>query len=86
MIRDDIVMAQDLFLNKARIVSEIKSNIENLYKFENRDAMENIQNEFFELFRNGTLEELEEFNHKLDLVAARRACRSCSGSFKRKEK
>ena len=59
MIRDDIVMAQDLFLNKARIVSEIKSNIENLYKFENRDAMENIQNEFFELFRNGTLEELE---------------------------
>ena len=71
MIRDDIMMAQDLFLNKARIVSEIKNNIENLYKFENRDAMENIQNEFFELFRNGTLEELEEFNHKLDEVAAR---------------
>ena len=38
---------------------------------ENRDAMENIQNEFFELFRNGTLEELEEFNRKLDEVAAR---------------
>ncbi|MCJ7834484.1 GTP pyrophosphokinase family protein [Cuneatibacter sp. NSJ-177] len=71
MIREDIVMAQDLFFNKARIVSEIKNNIQNLYKFENRDAMLNIQNEFFDLYQNGTLEELEEFNRQLDLVAAR---------------
>lgn len=76
LIREDILMAQDFFFGKARIVSEIKNNIQNLYKFENRDAILNIQNEFFDLYRNGTLEELEEFNHQLDLIAARHGVQS----------
>jgi len=76
MIREDILMAQDFFFGKARIVSEIKNNIQNLYKFENRDAILNIQNEFFELYRNGTMEELEEFDRQLDLIAARHGLQS----------
>ena len=52
MIREDIMQAQDFFFGKARIVSEIKNNIQNLYKFENREAILNIQNEFFELYRH----------------------------------
>ncbi len=71
LIREDIMMAQDFFFSKARIVSDIQANIQNLYKFENRDAIINIQNEFFELYQNGTLEELEEFARQLDLIAAR---------------
>ena len=76
MIREDIMMAQDFFFGKARIVSEIKNNIQNLYKFENREAILNIQNEFFELYRHGTLDELEEFNQQLDLIAARHGVQS----------
>ena len=75
-IRDEIVTAQDLFFGKARIVSEIRNNIRNLYRFEARDAVINIQNEFFDLYQNGTIEELEEFNKKLDDLAASQGVQS----------
>ena len=70
-IREDIVTAQELFYIKACLVKDINNSINNLYNFEDRIAVLNIQQEFMELYRNGTLDELKEFQHKLDTLAAR---------------
>ena len=70
-IREEIVTAQELFYIKACLVKDINNSINNLYNFEDRLAVLNIQQEFNEISRNGTLDELKEFQRKLDAVAAR---------------
>jgi putative GTP pyrophosphokinase len=70
-IREDIVTAQELFYIKATLVKDINNSINNLYNFEDRAAVLNIQQEFMELYKIGTLDELKEFQRKLDAVAAR---------------
>ncbi len=71
-IRDEIVDAQRLFQEKASVVADILNNLQNLYSGEEEyeDAMLNIQNEFYEVYHNGSLEELEEFGRRLDKLAA----------------
>ena len=71
-IRDEIVDAQQLFQEKASVVADILNNLQNLYSGEEEyeDAMLNIQNEFYEIYHNGSLEELEEFGRRLDKLAA----------------
>ncbi len=70
-IREDIVTAQELFYIKATLVKDINNSINNLYNYEDRAAVLNIQQEFMELYKIGTLDELKEFQRKLDAVAAR---------------
>ena len=71
-IRDEIVDAQRLFQEKASIVADILNNLQNLYSGdeEYEEAMLNIQNEFYEVYHNGSLEELEDFGRRLDKLAA----------------
>ena len=71
-IRDEIVDAQRLFQEKAAVVADILNNLQNLYSGEAgyEDAMLNIQNEFYEVYHNGSLEELEDFGRRLDKLAA----------------
>ena len=71
-IRDEIVDAQKLFQEKASVVADILNNLQNLYSGEEEyeDAMLNIQNEFYEVYHNGSLSELEEFGRRLDKLAA----------------
>ena len=71
-IRDEIVDAQRLFQEKASVVADILNNLQNLYSGEEEyeDAMLNIQNEFYEVYHHGSMEELEEFGRRLDKLAA----------------
>ncbi len=70
-IRDEIVDAQHLFQEKAAMVADILNNLQNLYSGEGyEDAVLNIQNEFYEVYHNGSLEELEDFGRRLDQLAA----------------
>ena len=53
-------------------MADILNNLQNLYSGEEEyeDAMLNIQNEFYEIYHNGSLEELEDFGRRLDKLAA----------------
>ena len=71
-IREEVMAAQQLFREKANVVADILNNIQALYRSENKEAMLNIQDEFYNLYKTGTLEELEDFCSRLDAIAARR--------------
>ncbi len=67
-IRDEIVDAQNSFKIKARIVSEILNNIQNLYKVGNDREVAKIQDEFYFIYEEGDLDTLERFNRELDHI------------------
>lgn len=71
-IREEVMSAQKFFREKANVVADILNNIQALYHEGNKDAIINIQEEFYDLYKNGSLEELEDFCRRLDVVAARR--------------
>lgn len=71
-IREEVMVAQKLFREKANVVADILNNIQALTRSEDKKAMLNIQQEFYELYQKGTLEELEDFCRQLDAIAARR--------------
>lgn len=67
-IRDEIVDAQNSFKIKARIVSEILNNIQNLYRVANDREVTKIQDEFYEIYERGDLDTLEKFDRELDHI------------------
>lgn len=77
-IREDVLDAQQLFREKAVVVADILNNLENLYKqfSSSEDAIKNIQDEFQQIYDNGTLDELQEFGHRLDKLSATRETQS----------
>ena len=72
-IRHEILDAQTMFRTKATVAADITNTIQMLYQAENRDAVENIQNEFYDVYENGTMEDLMSFAKRLDEIAARYA-------------
>ncbi|WP_343209021.1 GTP pyrophosphokinase family protein [Anaerolentibacter hominis] len=68
-IRGEIMDAQNSFLIKANIVSDILTNIQNLYKVSNKREVVKIQDEFFRIYKKGNLDELERFNKELDIIS-----------------
>lgn len=77
-IREDVVDAQRLFREKAVVVADILNNLENLYSqfSTSEDAIKNIQDEFQQIYDNGTLDELQEFGHRLDKLSENRNTQS----------
>ena len=71
-IREEVMSAQKYFSEKANLVYDILNNIQALYETENKEAMINIQNEFYELYKTASISKLQEFNQKLDAIAARK--------------
>lgn len=71
VVRDEIMDAQNSFTVKANIVSDILTNIQNLYKVANKQDVIRIQDEFFRIYQVGDREELEKFNKDLDLISQR---------------
>ena len=71
-IREEVRAAQQMFKEKANLVADILGNLQALYRSENKDAIANIQSEFYYLYEHGTMDELEAFCRQLDVVAARR--------------
>ncbi len=68
-IRDEIMDAQNFFSIKASVVSDILTNIQNLYKVANKREVVKIQDEFFRIYETGDLEQLERFSKELDIIS-----------------
>lgn len=68
-VRSEIMDAQNSFRIKADIVSDILTNIQNLYKVANKREIVKIQDEFFRVYQNDDLEQLERFNKQLDIIS-----------------
>ncbi len=68
-IHYEIIDAQNYHLVKANIVSDILSNIQNLYKVANKQEIVKIQDEFYELYKQDDISRLERFNKQLDIIA-----------------
>ncbi len=68
-VRGEIMDAQNSFRIKANIVADILTNIQNLYRVANKREVVKIQNEFFKIYEEGDLEQLERFNKELDIIA-----------------
>lgn len=69
VIRDEIMDAQNSFKIKANIVADILNNIQNLYKVVNKRDIIKIQNEFFQIYESGNIEQLEHFSKELDIIS-----------------
>ena len=50
-------------------VSDILSTIQNLYKVANKQVVIKIQDEFYEIFEKGDVNELSRFSRQLDIIA-----------------
>lgn len=68
-VREEIMDSQNSFNRKANLVSDILTNIQNLYKLANKKEVVKIQDEFFRVYQNGDLSQLEHFSKELDIIA-----------------
>lgn len=68
-VRGEIMDAQNSFRIKANIVADILTNIQNLYRVANKREVVKIQTEFFKIYEEGDLEQLERFNKELDIIS-----------------
>lgn len=68
-IRGEILTAQELFQTKSNIVADILNNIQNLYYKADVEEMGSIQQKFMDLWQEGDLASLQQFNQQLDTMA-----------------
>lgn len=68
-IHTEIVDAQNSFNIKANIISDILNNIQNLYKMASKKEVHKIQDEFYKIYKEDDLLQLERFNKQLDIIA-----------------
>lgn len=68
-IHGEIIDAQNFYIVKSNVVSDILSSIENLYKVANKREIIKIQDEFYQLYKIGDVDQLERFNKQLDIIA-----------------
>lgn len=69
LVRGEIMDAQNSRTIKADVVADILSNIQNLYKVANQREVIKIQDEFYRIYSEGSLEKLERFNKELDIIS-----------------
>lgn len=68
-VRDEIMDAQNSNRKKAKMISDILNNIENLYYVANKREVTKIQDEFFKIYQQDDMELLIRFNRQLDIIA-----------------
>lgn len=68
-VRDEIMDAQNSMRLQANLVSEILLTIQNLYSLANEREIAKIQDEFYEVYQEDNMEQLERFHKQLDLIA-----------------
>lgn len=68
-VRGEIMDAQNSFRIKANMIADILTNIQNLYKVANQREVIKIQDEFYNIFKTGDLEQLERFHRQLDIIS-----------------
>lgn len=77
-VRSEIMDAQNSFLIQANLVSDILNNIQNLYHLTNKREILKIQDEFYRIYKEDNLEQLERFSKELDLMAEGYRAQSCA--------
>lgn len=68
-VRNEIMDAQNSSQMQSNLVSDILSNIENLYKLTNKREVAKIQDEFLRVYEMKDLQQLERFHRQLDIIA-----------------
>lgn len=68
-IRNEIVEAQTSFREKANIVHDILNSIRNLHKVAPQEEVMTLQDQFFQIYNQGDMEQLRQFSFHLDHVA-----------------
>ncbi|MDD6036212.1 MAG: GTP pyrophosphokinase family protein [Lachnospiraceae bacterium] len=68
-VREEIMDAQNSFNHNARLIADILTNIQNLYKTANKKEVIKIQDEFFRVYQEGDLAQMERFGKELDVIA-----------------
>lgn len=68
-VRGEIMDSQNSFQIKAYVVSEILNTIQNLYKVANKREIIKIQDEFYKIYKIGTVDDLKRFSKELDIIA-----------------
>ena len=68
-VREEIMDAQNSFNRKANLVADILNNIQNLYKVANKKEVIKIQDEFFRVYEQEDLAQLERFGRELDIIS-----------------
>jgi putative GTP pyrophosphokinase len=68
-VREEIMDAQLSSKIKYRIVEDIISMIENLYRLTSKREVEKIQDEFYRVFQSDDMEALKHYHEQLDLIA-----------------
>ena len=69
VVRKEIMDAQIYYQLKKELVTDILSNIENLYKVANKREVMKIQDEFLAIYETDDLERMSHFCKELDIVA-----------------
>ncbi|MBQ5561299.1 MAG: GTP pyrophosphokinase family protein [Lachnospiraceae bacterium] len=69
VVRKEILDAQNYYQHKTMVVSNILSNIENLYKVANKKEVLKIQDEFIAVYKEDNIKKIEHFGKELDIVA-----------------
>lgn len=68
-IREEIMLAQELFQAKSNVVADILNNIQNLYYKADVKEIGEIQQKFMDLWGEGNVKKLQDFNQQLDIMA-----------------
>ncbi len=83
-VRDEIMDAQNTNRRRAKVVTDILNNIENLYHIANEREVTKIQNEFFDIYKRNDMELLNRFNKQLDVLSETynaQSIQSLAGNF-----
>ncbi|MBC7959229.1 MAG: GTP pyrophosphokinase family protein [Vallitaleaceae bacterium] len=76
-IRNEILDAQDTFQYKSSIIADILNNIQNISKVStNVNELQQIQEEFYTIWEEGSLEKLIVFSKQLDIIAEKHKVQS----------
>ncbi|MDY3917827.1 MAG: GTP pyrophosphokinase family protein [Candidatus Limivivens sp.] len=76
-VRSEIMDAQNSFLIQANLVADILNNLQNLYHLANKREIMKIQDEFYRIYKEDNIEQLERFSRELDLLAESYRAQSC---------
>ncbi|HOQ17693.1 MAG TPA: GTP pyrophosphokinase family protein [Defluviitaleaceae bacterium] len=68
-IREEVLKAQEQFEARSNMIAEIFTNIQNLSKINEIKEAGKLYQKFWEIWEEGDIEKLEDFNRKLDILA-----------------
>jgi putative GTP pyrophosphokinase len=69
-IRSEILNAQGTFEHQAKVVSDAMNNIQSIYQQSEKIAMREAQETLLELVKENKMDEIRDFSHQLDAIAA----------------